>query len=783
MLAEDLHISDARVREFLLELCTSTASTVDLSMLLRGILRQKDPGIISLVEHALPHGFGIETLVAAQRNVDGNGDRATANEQGARFTTAALAAIQTFERDQGAASAGGGLRALLASVLAHFGPAERLGWGPLNVSRLRSACVPGAHLETPPASSIPLPADPGFEDLFAGLPWDNLTERAHESGCEHPSPLSSDSGYAAFFETFCRALHRSIPRHVLLVREHGVGEQVAMIEMARRALDGSPAFLRATQFVTVDCRHVPTEQIRRTLEALLAKASRMEKLVLCVDGLPHLLRSPGGPDNRSVLLSSLARARSRVVFILTPQEYEENISSDAELHELFSVITLCEPDIPVAVEVIRHFAKGLQSAYRVLIEDPAIRASVVLSASYILSERLPYKAVKVLRALCDDVEYDRLRQSGPRDRITESDVIAKIAEISGVPEAALSGLGERIDYIQNLGDLIVGQEHAVREVATELGLIKSGFVDSNKPASVMMFVGQTGTGKTEMAKALARFYSSSKRLKTFTLGNFSEPHSVSGIIGVPPGYVGHDQGGRLVNELNADPYGVFLLDEADKAHPDVIQPFLNLFDEGWIYDQRGVKAYAHRAIFILTTNVAQRQIADMCKSGKSIEEITWTLKETLSRIRHTKSNRPVFTPEFLARVKRIVVFRSLDMQAMSGICQRLVHGIQEEWQTKRQKSLLIPDVLVDAVAQQAFQLNEKSQGKEGGRIVRKLLADVVESKIMVAIGQAPDAYRACRTVVVSYTPYLGDAANRPFDLMSVHFEMESQSAGLHSSRT
>ena len=98
----------------------------------------------------------------------------------------------------------------------------------------------------------------------------------------------------------------------------------------------------------------------------------------------------------------------------------------------------------------------------------------------------------------------------------------------------------------------------------------------------MLFVGQTGTGKTEMAKALARLYSSSKRLKTFTLGNFSEPHSVSGLIGVPAGYVGHDQGGRLINDLNADPYSVFLLDEADKSHPDVMQPFLNLFDEGWI---------------------------------------------------------------------------------------------------------------------------------------------------------------------------------------------------------
>ena len=350
------------------------------------------------------------------------------------------------------------------------------------------------------------------------------------------------------------------------------------------------------------------------------------------------------------------------------------------------------------------------------------------------------------------MEYERSQKNTGSSIITDIEVLGKISQISGVPIATLAGMGEGIDYRQSLCDLIVGQDHAVDEVATELGLIKAGMVDVGKPASVMLFVGQTGTGKTEMAKALARLYSSSKRLKTFTLGNFSEPHSVSGIIGVPPGYVGHDQGGRLINELNADPYGVFLLDEADKAHPDVMQPFLNLFDEGWIADQKGNRAYAHRAIFILTTNVGQRQISDMCKSGKSEVEIASSIKELLSRIRHTKSNRPVFSPEFLARVKRFVVFRSLDQQAMIGICRRLIENMQTQWQHKRQKMLTLPDDLIIDIGRRAFAIDEKSQGKEGGRIVRKLIADFVESKIQSAISIDPQAYRACRRVDIGYAP-------------------------------
>ena len=247
--------------------------------------------------------------------------------------------------------------------------------------------------------------------------------------------------------------------------------------------------------------------------------------------------------------------------------------------------------------------------------------------------------------------------------------------------------------------MIFGQDHAVREVATELGLIKAGMTDPTKPASVMLLLGQTGTGKTEMAKALARFYSTSKRLKTYTLGNCVEAHSVATIIGVPPGYVGHDQGGRLVNELNADPYCVFLLDEADKAHPDVLQPFLNLFDEGWVCDQRGVRAYGNKSIFILTSNVGQRMIAEMAQQGKSNEEIAGRMKEALSQIRHTKSDRPVFTPEFLARLKRIIVFRPLDRSAMEAIGRKVLAELAETWQAKRGKRLIVPEGLAAYVGE------------------------------------------------------------------------------------
>ena len=238
-----------------------------------------------------------------------------------------------------------------------------------------------------------------------------------------------------------------------------------------------------------------------------------------------------------------------MIGLLTPRDFEEFISDDPDFSEFFARIDVEEPDTDVALKILQHFARGLEQKYSIAIECEAVRQAVVLSANYILHDHLPAKALKVLHSICEDIDYERIQLNQHRERITADDVVGVVSSLSGVPEETLRGIAERSDYEQSLREVIFGQDHAIREVATELGLIKAGMTDQNKPASVMLFLGQTGTGKTEMAKALARFYSASKRLKTYTLGNCVEPHSVATIIGVPPGYVGTDQGGRLINEL------------------------------------------------------------------------------------------------------------------------------------------------------------------------------------------------------------------------------------------
>lgn len=258
----------------------------------------------------------------------------------------------------------------------------------------------------------------------------------------------------------------------------------------------------------------------------------------------------------------------------------------------------------------------------------------------------------------------------------------------------------------------------------------------------------TGVGKTELAKQIAALHSTSKRLQVYTMGNFTESHTVSGIIGVPAGYVGHEQGGRLINELNADPYSVFLLDEAEKAHPNVWKPFLNLFDEGWIVDQRGIKAYADRAIFILTTNAGDQSIAQMYRSGKPDQEVAENVRNMLSRVRQERSSQPFFSPQFLARIKRTLVFRPLDESAMLGIARKIVSDMQRLWLRRREKQVDVREDVVTTIAAQAHARNEQSGGREGGRIVRKLISAWIENEIQRQSMLRPSDYKASRRIVV-----------------------------------
>jgi ATP-dependent Clp protease ATP-binding subunit ClpA len=268
------------------------------------------------------------------------------------------------------------------------------------------------------------------------------------------------------------------------------------------------------------------------------------------------------------------------------------------------------------------------------------------------------------------------------------------------------GIGQDKDFRELLSKRIQGQDRAVSQVADRLDLIQKGLVDKNRPPAIFLFTGLTGTGKTELAKEISRVYSSSHVLITYPAENLKSSVDVTKILGAAPGYIGHEDGGKLINDLNRDPYSVVLFDEIEKAHPEIWDPILHLFDEGNITDSKGVTAYGNKAFFILTSNIGYEEICAMLAQGRDIEEIEKVVIQKIYDKKHAASNLPCFRPEFIARILRcggIVVFNPLSYKALRGIAQQAVNKMCSEWQASYEQELWIHEDIVDYIADVCYE--------------------------------------------------------------------------------
>lgn len=583
--------------------------------------------------------------------------------------------------------------------------------------------------------------------LASVLPIVDFTELAENVRQRHGSPIGPASPKHPE-DAILRALYQQPRRHVLVTGFKGVGKTSLVQSIALKATLSEIPYLSGERFLWIDCQNVGPEDSRACLESIFAAIASQTGIVLCLDGIGALLKRAHGGTNKPLLRAMVARPGIRLIGVMSSWEYNDLVGGDAQMLERFTRVEICEPLESTASEIAMFHAQQMAAEFRLYIDDHVVTRTVALASTFILNECHPAKSITILRQAFSNADYERTQLGLLREEVTVSDVIGVISEKTGMPPETIAGENQGADFKAALRDAVTGQEEAIEQTANELQLIKAGLNEPGKPAAVLLFAGMTGVGKTELAKRIAELYSTSRRLQVYTMGNFTEPHSVSGIIGVPPGYVGHDEGGRLINELNADPYSVFLLDEAEKCHPNIWKPFLNLFDEGWIVDQRGVKAYADRAIFILTTNAGDKNIAQMVKNGQSSAEITERVKQVLSKVRLERSTQPVFTPQFLSRIKRIIAFAPLDEPAMIGITERRIRKMQQLWKQKREKQIDVSRGVVERIGGQAHQLNEQSGGQEGGRIVGKLVSDLIERKIQETAQTDPEGYKNTKLIRV-----------------------------------
>ncbi len=599
--------------------------------------------------------------------------------------------------------------------------------------------------------------------LASRAPVRDLTLEARQIGSEQI--LSQDDLFGSLRNEFVLdrisgTLFRSERHHLLINGQRGVGKSATVLQFAREAALGRSRFLFGYRILWIDAQHIGPEDTRACLETMAAIVAENGRVVLCIDGIHALMRRPHGGSNKHFLLGMLQSPDVRIIGILPRTEFGELFAGDVDLLRVFDHLEVFEPSEDRALRIVEMVAQQLRDQYVLDISPDVVRRSVQLTANYVLSEYLPDKAIRAVREACDRVRYLRDERSLERTTVDMPDLLAVLSEKTGIPVETLAGTTIDANWETALSAKVVGQSSAVAAVSEELRLIKSGLTDAGKPASVMLFAGMTGVGKTELARRLAELYSASHRLQNYSMANFTEPHSVSGIVGVPPGYVGHEHGGRLINDLNGDPYAVFLLDEAEKAHPNVWKPFLTLFDEGWIVDQRGVKARADRAIFILTTNVGGDEIAQMTRAGKTSEEIAERVVAHLSRYRQERTAQPVFPPAFLARIHRIIVFQPLSEETMCQIAEEQVAARKKHWLERWDQTLHVDDAIVDWIGRRAHHCNEQANGREGGRIVHKLVSMTIDSALARAktSGQC-DSAKSIRVKVVELSGPVSSGAD------------------------
>ncbi len=417
-------------------------------------------------------------------------------------------------------------------------------------------------------------------------------------------------------------LARRSKNNPCLVGEPGVGKTAIVEGLAQRIASGNaPAALRGKRVLALSLgplvagtkyRGEFEGRVKRILDEVKRSA---RDIVLFIDEM-HTLVGAGSAEGAPLDLSAmikpeLARGDLQCIGATTFDEYRKYVESDAALERRFQPVMVEEPSIEATIEILRGLRERYAQHHRVTIDEAAIEAAAQLSARFIADRFLPDKAIDLVDEAAASVA---LANKGAVDypRVQSSDVAAVVTRWTGIPQSSLTeSQAERLlDFERLLAKRVIGQDRALAAVSEAIRRARTGLHDPRKPLGTFLFRGQSGVGKTELAKALAEaLFGSEAALVRIDLSEFTEPHTVSRLLGAPPGYAGHDEPGQLTEPVRRRPYCVVLFDEVEKAHPDVASILLQILDDGRVTDSKGRAIDFRHALIILTTNLQDEELA------------------------------------------------------------------------------------------------------------------------------------------------------------------------------
>ena len=532
------------------------------------------------------------------------------------------------------------------------------------------------------SGQLVLPAQPRMAASRTGRPSEkygrDLTRLAQE-GCLDPV-LCRDSELERMVEILCRR-QKNNP---CLLGEPGVGKSALAEALAQRIASGqiTPA-LRGKRVLSLDMASmVAGTKYRGDFEErfknLLEELYRDRSTILFIDEI-HIIAGAGAAegaiDAASILKPMLARGEIQLIGATTPEEYRKTIQKDSALERRFGRVMVEEPTPTAAETILAGLMPRYERYHGVAIPSTAIHAAVELSVRYLPGRYLPDKAIDLL----DEAAAARriAENSSEKKALTPADIARVVSKASGVPaERVGEAERERLAQLeQRLAAEVIGQPRAVASVAAAIRRSRTGLRENNRPIGAMLFLGPTGVGKTQLARTLAKgWFGSEKALLRFDMSEYMERHTVARLIGAPPGYVGHDEGGQLTEAVRRRPYSVVLFDEIEKAHSDIQNLLLQILEDGTLTDAQGRRADFSNTIILLTSNLGARclagQTAPMGFGAAGAEKD----RRGQQAIREA---REFFRPELMGRLDETVLFDPLGPEQLAGIADRLLCELEE----------------------------------------------------------------------------------------------------------
>ena len=515
-----------------------------------------------------------------------------------------------------------------------------------------------------------------------------------------------------------RTLNRKSKNNPLLVGEAGIGKTAIVKGLAQRIVSGniSPS-LKGKRIIELNMGALVAGtkyrgEFEERLIGIVNEVKSHPEIIIFIDEIHTMVgagKGDGSLDASNIIKPALSSGELRCIGATTLSEYRRYIEKDPALDRRFQPVVMEEPTPEETLEILRGIKSSYEKHHNVTILPGALEKAVKLSIRYLPDRRLPDKALDIIDEACSRVKISSLSFYENKEeirsitvKVTEEIIAKVVSDWSGCPiEKAADEEKLLLSNIEEeLKKKIVGQDTAIEKVAQVIKISRTGLRDPGKPVGVFLFLGPTGVGKTELAKTLAgALFGSEKDIIRLDMSEYMEKHSVAKLIGAPPGYVGYEEEGQLTGRLRTRPYTIVLLDEIEKAHYEIHNLFLQVFDEGRLTDAKGRTVDARNAIFIMTSNLGT-EIYRQNKIG--IGFMAEEEKKKKDDIQVILSNS--FRPEFLNRIDEIIFFNNLDEESLLKITLLILDGLRERL-LKQNISLIVGDNVLSFLCKEAYDPN------------------------------------------------------------------------------